>query len=119
MLGSGDLTLSLYKADGPGGEQSGDAHVVPSYALPAEALHVTFQSDQLTNFEYVDDAVYALERAFTWKIPAGFDVLDLSPGDENWFVIKIRETNFGNGQEGERVGSAYIQIIGVGAPSPP
>lgn len=119
LFGSGDLTLSLYKAEGPNGKQSGETHVVPSYLLPAEALQVTFKSDQLTNFEYVDDAVSALERAFTWKVPTGFDVLGLSPGDENWFVLKIRETNTGDRQVDEYLGSAYIQIIGVGTPSSP
>jgi len=107
LLGSSDLTLNLYRTDEPHGEPSDSVHVIPSYYLPAEALQIRFSNDQLGNFEYVDDVIYALKREFTWEILAGFSDLDLSPGDENWFVLKINES------EGMS-GSTYIQIIEVG-----
>lgn len=116
LLGSGDLTISIYRTDGSTGDQSSDSYVIPTYMLTAESLQITFSNDQLENFEYVDDVVYALERAFTWKIPEGFSVLDLSPGDENWFVLRIRETKAGNALEEEYLRSAYIQIKDVCAP---
>ena len=119
LLGSSDLTLSLHRVDGPNDEQSDDAHVIPSYTLSAEALHVTFSSNQIENFEYVDDVVYALERAFTWEIPAGFRDLNLSPGDDNWFVLGIREMKAGNNQDEEYLGEAYIHIKGVGTSATP
>jgi len=112
LLGSGDLIISIYRMDGPNDDKYGDAHVIPTYNLPAEALQVSFSTDQLENFEYVDDVLYALERAFTWKIPAGFSVLYLSPGDDNWFVLNINES-------GRELSKAYIQIKGVGAPAAP
>jgi len=112
LLGSGDLTISIYRIDDPNSELLGDAHVVPTYTLPAEALQITFSVDQLENFEYVDDVVYALEREFTWKIPAGFNVLDLSPGDENWFVLIINESD-------REPGKAYFQVKGVSVPASP
>ena len=112
LLGSGDLTISIYRTDGPNDDQYGDASVVPTYTLPAEALQVTFSSDQLANYEYVDDVIFALERAFTWKIPTGFSNLNLSPGDENWFVLEINE-------DGREPSKAYIQIKGVGASTIP
>jgi hypothetical protein len=107
LLGSSDLTLNLHRTDGPNGEPSDSTHVIPSYYLPAEALQISFSNDQLGNFEYVDDMLYALKREFTWKIPVGISDLYLSPGDENWFVLRINENE-------EMSGSAYIQIIEVG-----
>jgi hypothetical protein len=112
LLGSGDLIISIYRMDGPNDDKYGDTSVVPTYILPAQALQVSFSSDQLENFEYVDDVLYALEHAFTWKIPAGFSVLNLSPGDDNWFVLNINES-------GRELSKAYIQIKGVGAPAAP
>lgn len=119
LFGSGDLTLSLYRTDGPNDVPSGNVHVVPTYVLPAEALQMTFSSEQMGNFEAAGDIVFALERAFTWKIPAGFSVLDLSPGDENWFVLKVREMKAGDNQIKEYLGNAYIQIKGVGTSAVP
>jgi hypothetical protein len=115
LLGSGDLTISIYRSDGPNGKQPGDAHVVPTFMLPAEALQIAFPSNRLENFEYAEDVTYALEREFTWNIPTGFNVLDLSPGSENWFVLKIKETIAGDAQE-EHLGNIYIQVKGVGTP---
>jgi len=115
QLGSGDLTISIYRSEGPNGEQPDNTHVIPTFVLPAEALQITFSSDRLENFEYAEDVAYALEHEFTWNIPTGFSVLDLSPGDENWFVLKIKETKAGDAQE-EHLGSIYIQVKNVGAP---
>ena len=112
LLGSGDLFISLYRTDGPNGDSYSAVDTVPTYTLPAEALEISFSSDQLGNFEYVDDVVYALEREFTWKIPAGFRELNLSPGDENWFVLRIDES-------GLPLSAATIQIKGVGASATP
>ena len=119
LFGSGDLTLSLYRTGGPNGAQSGDTLVVPTYVLPDEVLQMTFSSDQLGNFEAAEDIVFTLERVFTWKIPAGFSILDLSSGDENWFVLRVREMKAGDNQIEEYMGSAYIQIKGVGASAVP
>jgi len=112
LLRSGDLTISIHKTDGPNGEPYEDAGIVPTYTLPVEALQISFSSDQLADFEYVDDVIYALEREFTWKIPEGFRDLNLSPGDENWFVLKIDEN-------GMPLSAATIQIKGVGASATP
>ena len=109
LLGSGDLTMSLYPADGPNGDYNDDPDAAPTYTLPAEALQVTFTEEQIANFEYAEDPVYALERKFTWEIPPGVEALNLSAGDENWFVLVISE----NGRQPDR---AYFQIKGVGAP---
>ncbi len=114
MLGSGDLTISIYRTDGPNGDHIGDVSVVPTYSLPAETLQISFSIDQLENFEYVDDVLYALERQFTWEIPEGFINLNLSPGDDNWFVLEIREMKAGNDQDEEYLSEATIQIKGVG-----
>ncbi len=108
LLGSGDLTLNLYPVDGPNGEYRDDSETI-TYTLPAQALQVTFTDEQIANFEYVEDAIYALGRKFTWQIPPGHEDLDLSVGDENWFVLVITES----GQESMIV---YIQIKGVGSP---
>lgn len=107
LLGSGDLTLSLYPVDGPAGGYADDPDSI-TYTLPAEALQVVFTDEQMENFEYVEDLVHALERRFTWIIPPGYENLDLSTGDENWFVLVIREN-------GRQLDKAYIQIKGVGA----
>ena len=115
LLGSGDVFISLHRTEGPNGNSYSDIDAASTYTLPAEALQITFSGDQLEDFEGADDVVYALKRAFTWKIPAGFTDLNLSPGDENWFVLKIRETKAGNNQEEEYLSEAYIQIKGVGA----
>ena len=119
LHGSGDLTLSIHRTNGPNGEPSGDLDAAPIYTLPAEALQVSFASEQLANFEYVDDVIYTTGRAFTWEIPEGYSDLNLSPGDENWFVLRIRETKAGNDQEEEHLGNAYFQVKGVGAPASP
>ena len=119
LLGSGDLTISIYRTDGPNGDPYGDESVIPTYSLLAETLQISFSTDQLGTFEYVDDVLYALEREFTWKIPAGFRDLNLSPGDDNWFFLKIREMKAGNNQEEEYLVEAYIQIKGVGASATP
>jgi len=119
LLGSGDVTLSLYRLDGPDSEPADDALIIPSYVLPAEALQVTFTGEQLADFESAEDVVHALERTFTWNIPAGFSVLDLSPGDENRFVLRVRETQARADQEEEYLRRAYIQIKGVGEPTAP
>jgi hypothetical protein len=107
LLGSGDLTLSLYPVDGPSGGYADDPDAI-TYTLPAEALQVVFTDEQMENFEYLDELVYALEGRFTWKIPPGYENLDLSTGDENWFVLAIREN-------GRQLDKAYLQIKGVGA----
>ena len=112
LLGSGDLFISLYRTDGPNGDSYSAVDTVPTYTLPAEALEISFSSDQLGNFEYVDDVVYALEREFTWNIPAGTGELNLLPGDENWFVLRIDES-------GLPLSVAHIQIKGVGASATP
>ena len=112
FFGSGDLIISLHRMDGPNGNLYESADTVPTYTLPVEMLQITFSSGQLANFEYVDDVVYALEREFTWNILAGTEELNLSPGDENWFVLKIEEN-------GMPLSAAYIQIKGVGALTPP
>jgi len=116
LLGSGDLTLSIYRTDGPNGALFSDENTVPTYTLPAEALQITFSDDQLGEFEHADDVVYALERKFTWKIPNGYKELNLSPGDENWFFLRIMEKQAGNHQEAEHLIGAYIQVRGVGIP---
>ena len=107
MLGSGDLTLSIHRIDGPNGEPSVEENAVPTYTLSTETLQKTFSREQVENFEGADDVVYALEQAFTWKIPAGYSELDLLPGDENWFVLLIDERN-------REPGKAYFQVRGVG-----
>ena len=112
LLGSGDLTISLHRTDGFNGSSFSDEENMPIYTLPAEALQVTFSSEQLANLEYADDVVYALERAFTWKIPAGNSYLVLSPGDDNWFVLEINES-------GREPTKTFIQIIGVGVSKNP
>jgi len=112
FLGSGDLTISIHKTDGPNGELYEDAGTVQTYTLPVEMLQISFSDKQLGNFEYVDDVIYTLKREFTWKIPEGTGVLNLTPGDENWFVLKIDEN-------GIPLSAAYIQIKGVGASATP
>jgi len=119
LLGSGDLTLSIRRQDGPGGELFGNEGAVPTYMLPQEALQLSFPTDQLGDFEYADDVVYALEREFTWEIPDGFSDLNLSPGDENWFVLTIREMKAGDNIEEEHLNRAYIQVKGVGTSATP
>ena len=116
LLGSGDLTLSIYRTNGPDGVPYGDEDTAPTYSLPIETLQITFTNDQLENFEGADDVVYALERMFTWEIPAGYSDLDLSTGDENWFILTIREMKVGNNREEEYLSNVYIQIKGVAAP---
>jgi len=112
LLGSGNLTLSIHRTDGPKGEPYSDVSMVPTYTLPVEALQVPFPTDQLGNFEYAEDVVYALEREFTWEIPEGYSDLNLSPGDENWFVLNINE-------KGREPDVAYIQVKGVGTSANP
>jgi len=107
LIGSGDLVISIYRKDGPNGDLFSDANVIPTYTLPAEKLQIHFTADKLANLEYVDDVIYALEREFTWQIPAGYPELNLFPGDENWFVLKIEEV-------GRQPSEALIQIKGVG-----
>jgi hypothetical protein len=112
LLGSGDLTISIHRTDSPNGDHYGDVGTVPTYTLPVEMLQITYSSDQLGTFEYVDDVVYDLEREFTWKIPEEYSDLNLSSGDDNWFVLKIDEN-------GRSLSAAYIQIKGVGASATP
>ena len=107
LLGSGDLTLSIHRTDGPGGEPSGEVGIVPTYTLPMEALQMTFSSDQLNDFEIAGDVHYFLKRKFTWEIPAGYDELNFSSGEENWFLLKLDE----GGMEPTKV---YLQVKGVG-----
>jgi len=106
LVGSGDLTLSLHRTDGPNGGYNGDPDAI-SYKLPAEALQVIFTDADIADFESAKDPVYALERKFTWEIPPGIAALNLSTGDENWFVLVINE----GGREPDK---AYIQIKGIG-----
>jgi len=108
LLGSGDLTVSLHPAEGPNGDYNEDPDAAPAYTLTAEGLQVTFTKEQIENFEYAEDAVYALEREFTWKLPPGVETLNLSAGDENWFVLVISET-------GSEQSHVIIRIMGVGA----
>ena len=117
--GSGDLSLSLHRASGPGGDYDRQAATAPTYTLSTEALQVVFSNDQLDFFEQSEDVVYELEKEFAWKIPTGSEELELSQGDQNWFVLQIRETKSSNKQEEEYLAEAYIQIIGVGAPPKP
>jgi hypothetical protein len=109
LLGSGDLTVSLYPTDGPNGDYNDDPDSALTYTLPADTLQVSFTEEQMANFEYAEDPVYALEKKFTWKIPPGYETLNLSAGNENWFVLVFSE----NGSVPTNV---YIHIKGVGAP---
>jgi len=106
LVDSGDLTLSLQRTDGPNGSYNGDPDAI-SYTLPAEALQVIFTDADIADFESAEDPVFALERKFSWEIPQGIAALNLSAGDENWFVLVIRE----DGREPDKV---YLQIKGVG-----
>lgn len=119
LLGSGDLTLSIHRTDGPNGIPFGEVSTVPSYTLPEESLQVSFLTDQVGNFEDGRDVVYELEREFTWKIPDGLSDLNLAPGDENWFVLTIREMKAGKNLEEEYQSRAYIQVKGVGTSATP
>lgn len=119
LFGSGNLTLSIYRTNGPSGESFRNENVVPTYVLPEKMLQVSFSTEQMGNFEDARDVVYALEREFAWKIPDGFSILNLSPGDENWFVLRVRETKNDNNQEDEHLLEAYIQVKGVGVSSTP
>lgn len=107
LLGSGDLTLSIHRTDGPGGKPSGEIGIVPTYTLPMEALQITFSSDQLNEFEIAGDVHYFLKRKFTWKISTRYNDLSLRQGDENWFVLVINEV-------GKEAGKAYLLVKGVG-----
>ncbi|MEW5829901.1 MAG: hypothetical protein AB1846_13495 [Chloroflexota bacterium] len=112
LLGSGDLTLTLRRAaclEGQANALEADA----AYFLPAGKLQLTFPDDRLENFEYVEDAVHALEREFTWSLPEGLEGLDLSAGDDNWFLLRIVEMDPENEQE-EHIIEACIQVTGVG-----
>ena len=119
LFGSGNLSLSIYRTNDPSGNSFGNENVVPTYVLPEKMLQVSFSTDQMGNFEDARDVVYALEREFAWKIPDGFSILNLSPGDENWFVLRVRETKNDNNQEDEHLLEAYIQVKGVGSSSAP
>ena len=112
LLGSGDLTLSLQRTDGPNGEPADEIETAQTYSLPAEMLQMKFSDEQLGEFEHADDVVYELRRAFTWKILERLDELSLSAGDENWFVLIIDEDD-------RELETAYIQIKGVGEAGTP
>lgn len=114
LLGSDDVTLSIHRTDGLGSNPYEDEDAIPTYTLPAEVLQITFSDDHLGEFEHADDVVYALEREFTWKVPAGYSDLNLSLGDENWFFLEIKEMQGGNHQDTEHLSGAYIQVRGVG-----
>jgi len=114
LLGSCDLSLSIHRTDRPGGEPFGNEDAVPTYVLPEKMLQISFSPDQMENFEDSRDVVYALEHKFTWKIPDGYNDLNLLSGDENWFVLTIREMKAGNNLEEEYQSQVYIQVKGVG-----